>query len=535
MRSPNVSAAAAGGCGFGPAIDRWNRKLGTLVVGTDHAAGGKASDCAEQGNPSRSHVNRLLARWARPARPLRVLPAAAESLDEGEVARNDEHAQPGGDQHAPEHARAHHVLRARACAARQHHRHNAQDEGEGRHQDRPEAQAGRLQRRLLERRAPFVLCLGEFDDQDRVLGRQPDQHHEADLHVDVVVEAHQPYAEEGTQGHQRRPHEDRPGQAPALVERGQQQEHADDGQDEGRRGRWRHLLLVRHRRVGEAHLLGHRLREHLLQRRERLSGGVATRRRALDFDGTLQVEPGRQFAPGDFRDGDERGQRNHHVGGLRANVDLADVLRIEPCLRVRLRIDAVEPPEAVEVVGVRAPQRRRQRLEHVVHRDAQRARLLAVQLDLDLRVVRIERGEQRAELRPFPCFGDEFPRLAAELVDGQGAAAVLQQEIEPGCGAEPGQGWNVEREDDRLGNGRELPLQPAHDALHMQGFALALLPRLEPHEDGAVVRLIGAGDRTIAANGLKGFDAVGLRKNVLDSSSAARWSARATRRAGAGR
>ena len=53
--------------GIGPAIDRRNRELGTLVVGTDHAAGGKASGCAEQGNLSGSHVNRLLARWARPA------------------------------------------------------------------------------------------------------------------------------------------------------------------------------------------------------------------------------------------------------------------------------------------------------------------------------------------------------------------------------------------------------------------------------------------------------------------------------------
>ena len=198
------------------------------------------------------------------------------------------------------------------------------------------------------------------------------------------------------------------------------------------------------------------------------------------------------------------------------NVDLADVLRIEPCLRVGLRIDAIEPPEAVEVIGVRAPQGRRQRLEHVVHRDAQRARLLAVQVDLDLRVVRIERSEQRAKLRAFPCFGEEFPRLCAKLVDGERAAAVLQQEIESGRGAEPGQGWNVEREYDRLGDGRELPLQPTHDALHMQGFALALLPRFEPHEDGAVVRLIRAGHRTVAANGLKGFDAVGLGEDFLD-------------------
>ena len=153
-----------------------------------------------------------------------------------------------------------------------------EDEGEGRHQDRPEAQAGRLERGLLERHAAIVLRLGELDDQDRVLGRQADQHDQADLHVDVVVVAHQPDAEEGAQRDQRRPEQHRPGQPPALVHRGQQQEHADDGHDEGRPGGRRDLLLVGHRRVGEAHLLGHRLREDLLQRRQRLPGGVAAAR-----------------------------------------------------------------------------------------------------------------------------------------------------------------------------------------------------------------------------------------------------------------
>jgi hypothetical protein len=38
---------------------------------------------------------------------------------------------------------------------------------------------------------PFLeFVLGELDDQNRVLGRQADQHHQSDLRVDVVLDLH---------------------------------------------------------------------------------------------------------------------------------------------------------------------------------------------------------------------------------------------------------------------------------------------------------------------------------------------------------
>ena len=44
-------------------------------------------------------------------------------------------------------------------------------------------------RGLLDRFALLALELGEFDDEDGVLGRQTNQHDQPDLGVDVVVEA----------------------------------------------------------------------------------------------------------------------------------------------------------------------------------------------------------------------------------------------------------------------------------------------------------------------------------------------------------
>ena len=73
--------------------------------------------------------------------------------------------------------------------------------------------------------------------------------------------------------------------------------------------------------------------------------------------------------------------------------------RIAAVLRLGLDVDAEEAAEPVEVVDVAAAQARRHRLVGLVDRHPELARLLAVELDLDLRVARVERGEDVADLR----------------------------------------------------------------------------------------------------------------------------------------
>ena len=61
-----------------------------------------------------------------------------------------------------------------AGSAREHQRHDAQDEGERGHQDRPQPDARRLDRGVRDRQAALAKLLGELDDQDRVLaGESP--------------------------------------------------------------------------------------------------------------------------------------------------------------------------------------------------------------------------------------------------------------------------------------------------------------------------------------------------------------------------
>ena len=64
----------------------------------------------------------------------------------------------------------------------------AEDEGERRHQDRPQPHLGAFERRRHQVGAVLAPRLGELDDQDGVLGGEPDQHDDADLGVDVEVE-----------------------------------------------------------------------------------------------------------------------------------------------------------------------------------------------------------------------------------------------------------------------------------------------------------------------------------------------------------
>ena len=73
-------------------------------------------------------------------------------------------------------------------AGRDHQRQQAEDEGDRGHHHRAEPHL-RPQRGGFHDRMPgFALLLGEFDDQNAVLGGQRDQHHEADLAVKIEIE-----------------------------------------------------------------------------------------------------------------------------------------------------------------------------------------------------------------------------------------------------------------------------------------------------------------------------------------------------------
>ena len=72
-----------------------------------------------------------------------------------------------------------------ARAAGDHERDDADDKGDRRHHDRPEARFGGALGGRRNRKTLLAQLIRELDDQDRVLAREPDEHDEADLRVHV--------------------------------------------------------------------------------------------------------------------------------------------------------------------------------------------------------------------------------------------------------------------------------------------------------------------------------------------------------------
>ncbi len=124
------------------------------------------------------------------------------------------------------------VARAGAGAGRKRERHHPEHERQRRHQNRPEADAPRFERRLDNRQAALAQLLGELDDEDGVLRGQADQHDEAHLAEHVVGQAAHPLRAERAEHGQRHAEQDDEREHPAFILRGEHQIDEDEAQRE---------------------------------------------------------------------------------------------------------------------------------------------------------------------------------------------------------------------------------------------------------------------------------------------------------------
>ena len=133
----------------------------------------------------------------------------------------------------------------------------------------------------------------EFDDQDRVLAEQTDQHDQADLGVHVVGQTHGLQEEEGAEDpdRQRQDHRQRQDEALVLPDQHQIDEGDDDEEDIDRLVPLP-CLVVSETRPADVETARQRLGADLLDRLDGLTGAVAGSRRALDGGGGVQVVPG---------------------------------------------------------------------------------------------------------------------------------------------------------------------------------------------------------------------------------------------------
>ncbi len=103
--------------------------------------------------------------------------------------RNEEEVEDGGEHHAADDGCADGVTAIGSRTGGEVERADAEDEGDRGHQDGAEAEFGGFDGGLGDGSALLEELLGELDDEDRVFGRETDEHDEADLNVDVVDEA----------------------------------------------------------------------------------------------------------------------------------------------------------------------------------------------------------------------------------------------------------------------------------------------------------------------------------------------------------
>ena len=156
---------------------------------------------------------------------------------------------------------------------------------------------GRKRRRAASAAASLIECAvgapfaRELDDQHRVLGRQPNEHDDADLHVDVVVEPPKQRRKQTRRKCRSARQEHRQRHQPALVLRGEREKDEQHREDEDDRLR----VADRDFLIGGARpavrVAGRkRLLRDVLHRGDRLTRAIAGRVRAEDLDLAVRVE-----------------------------------------------------------------------------------------------------------------------------------------------------------------------------------------------------------------------------------------------------
>ena len=157
-------------------------------------------------------------------------------------ARDEEDAEEGRKAHAAHDSDAHAAASRCTGTGRKGEREATDDGGEGRHEDRAEAELRRFEDGIYRIHPMIHTFFDKFHDEDGILRRETDDHDDAGLHVDAVLVTVARRAEEGgelvhyvlredsAEDARRHREEDGERHRPALVERGQTEERKDERQ-----------------------------------------------------------------------------------------------------------------------------------------------------------------------------------------------------------------------------------------------------------------------------------------------------------------
>ena len=377
----------------------------------------------------------------------------------------------------------------------------ADDEGQGGHEHGAEAHSRPGQGGVVQALARLVLFLGEFDDEDGILGRQADEQHQTDLGVKVVLQMAQHQTPRGAQDRHGDRGQDREGDGPAFV-KGYQEEVAEEHRqaEDGRLDPGALLgLLQGHAGPLEAEPLRQRLFRDRLHGGHGLAAGEAAGGAAVDGGGGELVVAEHEISTEvvlylrQHPDG-------HHGARVGTDIGLADLVHPGPGRLVRLDVDLVGLAQVGEIVDEGAAEDRLQGREDVRDRYLEIFRLGAVQVEEKLGHVGIEGGIGRSDAGLLARRGHQTVEDLGQLLGG--LAAQPFELVGKAAGiAETGDGRRREDQDLGVGDGGEASLHGPDQAADLGLWCVAVVPGLQHEDPQAGVGGGGAGEHAVAGDG----------------------------------
>ncbi len=224
-----------------------------------------------------------------------------------------------------------------------------------------------------------------------------------------------------------------------------------------------------------------------------------------------------------FARADQRRER-HDSARRRVDVDVLQVSDHRAIRRVGLNEDAIGPIEVIEVIDVERAEVDLERVEDVAERNAERFRLLAIDIDHELRAVVAEGRKDRAQVRIAIGGADDPIRGVRQRVEPE-RPRVFQLELIAAEVADALNRRRREREDLRLRNLGELRIEHViEDRRERMLVTRPLAPRLEAYEHRRLVRTVAGEAETddvedvthLGPSGDDALDALGDLLGLVD-------------------
>jgi len=322
---------------------------------------------------------------------------------------------------------------------------------------------------------------GKFDDQDRILRRQPHGGQQPDLKIDIILQPARPHRNHCAYQTQGNDQQYGKGDRPAFIQRGQAQKDDEHGKRiKQRRLPARQLLLVGQAAPSIAGAGG----QLLLQFDDPVHRFARTRAGAslsLNFIGGLTVETrngGRSHRP---VAGGEGGEGNHLAGRVRPHHPFVEIARQRAIGRIGLHINALHPAAIDEIIDVAAAPGGCQHIVDIALGQPQNGQFFGIDIDLELWRIFQRGGAHACKLRVFLRSGQQ---LIAQLQKARARqpAAIEQFKGEAVGLAKAANGRRRHRQHPRIADGGKLLVGPPDNCIGAVYGARPIAPRRQIDE-----------------------------------------------------